>query len=473
MFDGAPLMMGFTGPDGMPEYVNRAWEQTLGWTLEETQQPDSGFLAGLFPDFEARRQFLDFMARSDGTWQDFRTRVRDGRVLDTTWAFIRLSGGNSMGMGQDVSQRTRTGGQPGASFKEIGDVMASLDEHAIVAVTDVEGKITYVNDKFCGISKYSRAELLGQVHRLINSRHHPPEFIRGLWTTITQGQVWHGEIRNKAKDGSFYWVGTAIIPLLNAEGGPRQYVAISADITERKLVEAESLRCQEQLRALTARLESLREDERIRISREIHDELGQNLTALKMDLLWTERRLELEESSPLSISILERVVGMTEIVDGTIASVQEIAAKLRPGVLDKLGLGAAIHYEARRFSERTGITCHLQLPEEEPVLPSGIATALFRIFQECLTNIVRHANAADIRVELKADADGTTLTVTDDGRGITEGEMNSHHSLGLMGMRERAAMFGGEIIIERAPQNGTVVVARFLAAAELRKEDVS
>jgi signal transduction histidine kinase len=235
---------------------------------------------------------------------------------------------------------------------------------------------------------------------------------------------------------------------------------LTAENTKRAAIEQALRESEQQLRALAARLESLREEERLRISREIHDELGQKLTALKMDLHSAERKLDQLQPSPTTNAALDRVVNATQLVDEILASVQEIAADLRPGVLDKLGLGTALQVEARRFEQRTRIQCEVHLPEAEPPLSTELSVALFRIFQECLTNVARHAGAGKVCVHLKKNDDHVELRVQDNGQGIPTFRTDDPESLGLLGMKERAALLGGEVLFQSGREGGTVVTAR-------------
>jgi signal transduction histidine kinase len=255
-------------------------------------------------------------------------------------------------------------------------------------------------------------------------------------------------------------VALKLSPVKDAAGTIMGVSAIAGDITQRKRAEEELRRTQEQLRALAAHLQAVREEERTRISREIHDELGQILTSLKMDLRWIERKRAATTSAEVEKGITLKIVEAQKLIDDTIQTVQRIAADLRPSVLDNLGLPAAIRYEAKRFEERTGIHSTLTLPEEMPVPDRDTATNLFRIFQEILTNVARHAGATAIGVELKEEHGGFALDVQDDGSGISADASSKPTSLGLLGMVERVASLDGTLYIEGTPGRGTKVTVR-------------
>ncbi|HEX8796117.1 MAG TPA: GAF domain-containing protein [Polyangiaceae bacterium] len=215
---------------------------------------------------------------------------------------------------------------------------------------------------------------------------------------------------------------------------------------------------EEQLRALSARAEEVREEERTGISREIHDELGQALTALKMDLAWLARRISGESSAP-GTTLLEKIESMSQMTDDVIDRVRRISAELRPGVLDDLGLLAAIEWEAQRFEERTGAACVVASNVGERQFRRDLSTAIFRIAQEALTNVARHARATHVAVRLETSPDGRglLLEVRDDGVGISDDAARSPTALGLLGMRERARRLAGTVSSRRGSQGGTVV----------------
>jgi signal transduction histidine kinase len=201
----------------------------------------------------------------------------------------------------------------------------------------------------------------------------------------------------------------------------------------------------EQLRALSVYLQSVREEERTRIAREVHDGLGQALTGCKLDLSWIASRLPKEQKE-----LVEKTRALSGHIDSTIQMVRRIATELRPGILDHLGLAAALEWQANEFQTRTGIQCEVHASLNEPDLPPDLNTTFFRIFQETLTNIIRHAGATRVVVELKEKDGSVVLEVRDNGRGISRAEITKTKSMGLLGMRERAALLGGEFKIGRA-----------------------
>lgn len=228
---------------------------------------------------------------------------------------------------------------------------------------------------------------------------------------------------------------------------------LTAELAERKRVEEKLRKSYEQLHQFAVHLQSSREEERLRIAREIHDELGQALTGLKFDISWIGKKLP-EGTEELQ----DKTRSMAKLIDGTIQMVRRISSELRPGVLDRLGLAAAIEWQVQEFQSRTGIKCTLSPDFEGLKLDRDRAMAIFRIFQEALTNVARHANATTVDVSLCLESGNLMLEVRDNGEGIPESALFDPKSLGLLGMKERALAFGGRVNIVGNPGNGTRVI---------------
>ncbi len=237
---------------------------------------------------------------------------------------------------------------------------------------------------------------------------------------------------------------TAVLTRVNHE--------LRTEIAERQRAEQQLKTSLDQLRALTARLQSVREEERTSISREIHDELGQACTAIKMDLALIGRRLT-KRQTPLRAKVDSAI----QLVDSLIVTLRRIASELRPRTLDDLGLSAALESHAQEFESRTGIRCSVTLPQEPLHLDADRSTAIFRIFQESLTNVARHAHATRVEALLEMQNDRIIFQVIDNGSGFDPAEAKTRKSLGLVGMQERALLLNGDLKIEGAPGAGTTL----------------
>jgi PAS domain S-box-containing protein len=259
-----------------------------------------------------------------------------------------------------------------------------------------------------------------------------------------------GEIRLQSRKGAALSVHLSLNRM--RLGSMRAVCLIASDLSEVKRAEQQLRASSEQLRNLTAHLQSVLEQERARISREVHDELGQSLTAVKMDLAWLAGRLP-RGNGPM----LKRIGSTRQLADSMIQSIRRISTELRPAVLD-LGLAAAVEWQVQDFQARSGIRCKVRLLTQE-VVASNASTAMFRIFQETLTNVARHAKATRAEVVLQKQRDRLVLLIRDNGRGFAEEDPCVSNSLGLLGMRERAAILGGRVNISSAPGRGTTVTA--------------
>ena len=316
---------------------------------------------------------------------------------------------------------------------------------------DVAGSILEANAAFLKMLGYTRAEFVvgGLRWRELTPPGWEAADERAFGEIVAHGECVPFEKECLHKDGRRVPI---LLGIAMLEGSRGESVCFVLDMTERK-------RTQEQLRSLAAHLDTIREDEARRIARELHDELGATLTGFKIDVAWLSRQLP-QIGAPTAIGPLqERAARMLEMIDETMRSVRNICLELRPEVLDQLGLAEAIEHHARQFEARSGIGCEV-VRAGEVALPPDRATTVFRIFQEILTNILRHARANAVRVDLQTEGAEIVLAVRDDGVGISADLLAQTKRLGVVGMRERALAAGGSLSIDSAPGCGTTVTVR-------------
>ncbi|MEN6467095.1 MAG: PAS domain S-box protein [Syntrophaceae bacterium] len=386
---------------------------------------------------------------------EFRIITKDGRIrwIMETVTFIPYRGaravlGNSMDITEQFEARNKL-----AELEELEASILEAIPHAVIGLRD--RTIIFANDGVQAVFGWKAEDLIGRSTRLFYpSDREYDEIAKQLYSTLEKQRTFSTEFVCRRKDGSNIEV------MINASRigeklKERGIVITYQDITERNKAKNELQRSREQLRNLSAHLESAREQERTRIARELHDELGQLLTALNTDVILLNRDIPEEQKS-----LREKTASLSNLIDMTMKTCKRIYMDLRPGMLDHLGLAVAVSWLSDEFQKRTGIACKVSIDPEDMVVDPDLSTAIFRICQETLTNVQRHAEATRVKIDMKAKDDHIELSVRDNGKGITQEQLTKPNSFGLLGIQERALHWGGEVKITGKEGKGTLIKVR-------------
>ena len=435
-------IVAITDNRGRIKYVNDKFCEISKFSRDELLGEDHRIINSGYHEKSFFKELWRTIGRGNVWKGEIKNKAKDGTYywVDTTIVPSLDDKGKPyqyLAIRHEVTDHKRVVEELRKSLDELKDLKFALDEATIVAITDPQGKINYVNEPFVNVSKYSKEELIGNTHSIINSGYHSTSFFKDLWSTIGTGDVWKGEIRNRAKDGTFYWVDTTIVPFLNERGRPYQYLSIRFEITKRKKVE-------EELQHTLTRLIEVQEQERKRLSRELHDEIGQNLYSHVI----TINRLSAELEHPLVEQLLDESTDL-------IQEVRDFSWQLRPSVLDDLGLVPAIRSFLNRYSDSYEIAVYFNSSLEHR-LNTNIEITIYRIIQESLTNIRKYASVDQASVTIRELENSIRVLVEDNGKGFDQEELSS--GVGLVSMEERARSVDGELSVNSTPGKGTTVV---------------
>jgi PAS domain S-box-containing protein len=463
VIDTIPTMAWSIRPDGVLDYVNQRWLDYTGLSFEEAIEEPT---RTVHPEDVSRatEKWLVVKATNEAYADEMRLRRADGEYR---WFLIRIAPllderGNLLkryGVAINIEDRK----QAEEKLKHSKTQLAEAQRLAHIGSWDWDlrtNAVTWSDELYqvFGLQPGTISDA-GDVDRFI----HPDDLDLG-WDTVKRAvankepyDYYHRILR---PDGTERIARSRGSIMSDERGEPIKVFGATQDVTDLKRAEQKLKATSDQLRALSARLQFAREEEGIRIAREIHDELGSSLTRLKWDLeIMGKEQLAAQDQERLEKSS-RKISEMISLVDETVDTVRRISAELRPSALDDLGLGAALRLQAHQFQDRMGIIVECDCSAESVKLTRQQSTAVFRICEEALTNVMRHSHATRVKVRLKIDQDDLVLTIRDNGLGITPLEMSDSLSLGLLGMRERAHLIGGEIEIEGIEDKGTVVTAR-------------
>ncbi|RJO62537.1 MAG: PAS domain S-box protein [Dehalococcoidia bacterium] len=456
-------------PEGNRLIQNSSVDRIWGIPQRAKNQPGAG--PGL-PVVSARtkdsQQFHDKVLRlANDPTEKIRDEVEliNGKVIERYSAPITGADGKRYGRIWNFHDVTETK-KAERALRESEELYRTLFENTGTATSlaEEDATIVLVNTEFEKLSGYSKAEIEGKKKwtEFIPAADLPLALEYSREISSDPSRIPNGfELRFVARNKR---IKNVIVTVNRIPGGTRRIASIK-DITRRKRVEKDLKKSRQRIRGLLEHVELVREEERKRIAVEIHDELGQLLTALKMDVVWLAKRIPAEQEN-----MQKRASSMRQTVDMTIQSVKRISAELRPHVLDNLGLSAAIEWQVKQIKDVTGVDCRFVSSPPDVTPDADTAVALFRIFQEAITNAVRHSKASQIMVELRQFPVRIRLTVEDNGLGIKHSEINDAKAFGLIGIKEKARALGGDVEITGRPNRGTVITAEIPLR---KKEDIN